>query len=622
MQTRLDSKSTVGMKALFNHFNSHFTSMLLWRLFSGVGSVLLSIILVMLLFNSPITGALETELLRWRIELQRQCSKRLRSKDIVIVYLDPVSPGSRSNLPNRDLSSLLDKIETSGPKVVGIDLRSEAGFPQTEGNLSGYSNLIVGSDCNQPDSGNTMSASLTGKTINDSAYPSTRFYVEENGMVAQLPSRLPYSQSFSGAVASFYRTEVDNSSFAPGSESLRFINYANLEFLTLASGEILSGKFDPKLLRNKIVLIGDRANSCIVPGAWVRIHKPEPASEILVQAFAIQTLIDDAVILPSSPTYFRLMLAVLIILGLLMPTLAHGVRFFVFVISLFALWFGSCLALAYGHIFIQVWPFMIGLLTSFIVGTVSYAITDLNERNRRLRQTQLVLEKSNLELSAAQIELESRNKQVARARELGMEEERKRVALDLHDDVLKELFLASSSVDKLADGRLEPTVAAQLQNKIHEASDKIRRIIANLSPSTLSVCGLPGAIENLADNLRKETSIEVVFRSSVGPGVERLDHHQGLLVYRIVQEAFNNIQKHSKATKVLISLSMQHGKFEVAISDNGIGLDGRPVRAKGHGLENMRYRAELLGAEISWSTPDAFSTGTQVIFRVSLPELN
>jgi signal transduction histidine kinase len=316
-----------------------------------------------------------------------------------------------------------------------------------------------------------------------------------------------------------------------------------------------------------------------------------------------------------------------VLIEFLMPIVGHLSRFAIFVVSIGALLFSSYITLFQEHVFIQVWPFLVGLIGSFIYGSVAYAVTDLQERNRNLKQTQLSLEKRNAELETAKKDLENRGKEIARARELGMEEERKRVALDLHDDALKELFLASSTVEKSMINGLETEVGKQVKDKLHKASEKIRRIMANLSPSTLTVCGLTGAIEGLTCTLREEMEIEEVrFDCEVGAALDSFDENQALLIYRIVQEAFNNIQKHSKATRVSVGITVDHAILKIVIDDNGVGINNGSARkdgsarTDGYGLKSMKDRADIIGAQLSFSQSTEFAAGTQIVLTYQIPQ--
>lgn len=600
-------------------------SLALNRLLIGLGSFMFVILLVTLLSNSPITGVLESETLRWRFEAGHLLSARRLSKDIIIIYINP-PPGtgsSSSKYQTEDLMvSLVSKLEPGHPRVIGIDLNVDLPITaRLKSTLAQHANIVLGI------SANTF---ITNELDQITNFGLRSLSSEGNEMVTQIPyqpnggrdARAPISSGgtqslkpFCQVVASRYQPAKVNNGLIAGlaNDDLRLINYSGTVFSASKDAAIFAPDFNPNIFNDKIVLIGTYSPAYTIPGDRPRIHKFAKVSEVVVQAYAIQTLIDRSIIRASSAFLFRLMLCMLVVIALVMPLCPHVLRLGIFAIVVLTLVMGSYIALVWYHLFIQVWPFLIALVFSFIIGTVAYSVTDLQARNRQLRQTQMILEKRNVELEDAHTELEKRNKLVAQARELGMEEERQRIASDLHDDALKELFMASSVLEKSDDdGGTEPSVNMQARKKIHDASSKIRNIIANLSPSVLHVCGLAGAIENLADLLRHETTIEVSFKNDIPLILTCLSENQALIIYRIVQEAINNIQKHAGASQVSIEIKPIGHMAAIVIEDNGIGMNNDPARTDSYGLNNMRYRAELIGTKIYWNRSTKYSTGTQV----------
>jgi signal transduction histidine kinase len=601
-----------GLDRAYKKVTSVFSPLVVQRLYAGFVSLLVTVLLVIILYNSPITGAIETETLRWRFETEHALTEKTRSQNIAVVEIKTSSPSDFVH--GAILPSLLEKIEACHPAVLGIDLPIAGAPIELLKTLAKYPNIIVAFKHNSLDE-----PSLKSK--DSERLPTFRresgLYVEENGLVAHMPTvneisaYSPSNVGFCEAIASRYRPSSEAVS-KTAEEPIHFINYSNISFRTISGEQLQRGLFDPKVFENKIVLIGARDLSYVVPGPWPRTRKFERASEVNILAYAVQTLIEGSTIHASPKKLFTLFLYLLAIMSFLMPVCSHGIRTLIFLVALSALLFGSYAALVSAHVFVQIWPFLTGIVTCFAISTVAYSITDLNERNRQLRKT-------NTDLKEAQSELKKRGVEIARARELGMEEERKRIALDLHDDALKELFLASSAVEKHAGNGFSSAEAKQVQDKIHEASTKIRRIMANLSPSALNVCGLPGAIESLADIVRKDSSIEVSFADETNGDLDALDTNQALLLYRIVQEAFNNIEKHSQATKIAITLRMQNNKLLIAIADNGIGMNGHPAGSDAYGLNNMKYRAELIGAKVSWDKPEDLPAGTRVTVELIMP---
>jgi NarL family two-component system sensor histidine kinase LiaS len=90
-----------------------------------------------------------------------------------------------------------------------------------------------------------------------------------------------------------------------------------------------------------------------------------------------------------------------------------------------------------------------------------------------------------------------------------------------------------------------------------------------------------------------------------------------LQLYRIAQEALNNIQKHSKASRVKLLIGAKNGNLSINVIDNGKGIDPKLIRPDSHGLLNIRQRAQLIDAAVDWKTPQIFPTGTD--FRVRIP---
>jgi len=604
----IENRQIEGLDKLYKRVSSVFSPLAVQRLYAGFVSLLVTVLIVIILYNSPITGAIETESLRWRFESEHALTQKKICENITVV---PLKPRNVPYYVNGGLSSFLEKIEECKPAVIGVDLPISDPSKEFQKTLAKYPNIVLAFKRNALDS---PPLHTKGGEVLPTVRGESGLYVEENGMVTQLPTvheistNKPDDESFCDVVASIYRPSAELTKQEP----INFINYSNNSFRTISGEQIWKGQFDPKVFQNKIVLIGAQDLSYVTPGPWPRTRKFEVASEVDVLAYAIKTLIDGTTIHAAPKKLFTIFLYMLAIMSFLMPVCSHLVRTLIFLVSLAALLFGSYAALIYMHAFVQVWPLLTGIVSSFAISTVANSITDLNERNRLLRQ-------SNTDLKEAQSELKKRGIEIARARELGMEEERKRIALDLHDDALKELFLASSTVEKHAGNNFSDTEVKQVQDKIHEASTKIRRIMANLSPSALEVCGLSGAIESLADTLRKETSMEVSFVNQTNSLLDSLDTNQALLLYRIVQEAFNNIQKHSQATKTAVILRMQDNKLLITVADNGIGMNGHSVSTDAYGLNNMKYRAELIGAKINWDKPGDNSAGTQVTVEFNLP---
>ncbi|MEO7922672.1 MAG: sensor histidine kinase [Chitinophagaceae bacterium] len=199
------------------------------------------------------------------------------------------------------------------------------------------------------------------------------------------------------------------------------------------------------------------------------------------------------------------------------------------------------------------------------------------------------------------------------------DQERKRIAEDLHDSLgsilsaakLKLSALKESqpamSVDQLANYH----VAMQL---LDEASVELRNISHNIMPATLSKLGLVAALRNLINQITSHAGIQIYFSSH---GFEqRLDEHSEMSIYRIVLELINNVIKHAEASKVTVQLIRHPEYINLSVEDNGRGFDYENALKikKGSGLGNILSRVEYLKGGIDVDTVPG--RGTTVIIDI------
>jgi signal transduction histidine kinase len=196
------------------------------------------------------------------------------------------------------------------------------------------------------------------------------------------------------------------------------------------------------------------------------------------------------------------------------------------------------------------------------------------------------------------------------------EDERSRLARDLHDEL--GALLTSAKLDaarirsRLADGAPEAQERlAHLVGTLNSGIALKRRIIEDLRPSALSNLGLLAALEILTREFAEQSGLAV--HCALEP-VE-LDADAALVVYRLVQEAINNIAKHARATQLWVGLDTRAGRVEVSVRDDGVGFDPALRPRSAHGLVGMRYRVEAAGGQMQ--VESAPGRGTQI--SASLP---
>ncbi len=208
------------------------------------------------------------------------------------------------------------------------------------------------------------------------------------------------------------------------------------------------------------------------------------------------------------------------------------------------------------------------------------------------------------------------------------EDERKRIARELHDDTAQSLLFLIHRLDALHDQMttLGPEEIARQLGQLHEIGVKtltdLRRYTQKLRPAILDDLGLMAALEWLADSIQAETKIEVDVRWD-GPQAE-LSRDAQLALFRIAQEALNNVRKHAGADRVTVRLGVVKGQVVMSVADNGQGFEPPEPTAELSvsgklGLLGMRERVELLGGELEIkSSPGG---GTEVRALVPLAVL-
>ncbi len=199
------------------------------------------------------------------------------------------------------------------------------------------------------------------------------------------------------------------------------------------------------------------------------------------------------------------------------------------------------------------------------------------------------------------------------------EQERRRIAADVHDDAVQVMSAALMRLGLLSQHMKEPeqvALATKLQSTISLSIERLRHLLFELSPPALERGGLMAAVKTLVDEFQRDFGIVSELRGglTVDP-----DPAAGLVLYRIIQEAFTNVHKHSHAERVLLTLRDADGGVLVRVEDNGRGFDpnqSRPGSAKHIGLGSMRERAELSGGW--WKIASSPSTGTRIEFWIPM----
>jgi PAS domain S-box-containing protein len=202
------------------------------------------------------------------------------------------------------------------------------------------------------------------------------------------------------------------------------------------------------------------------------------------------------------------------------------------------------------------------------------------------------------------------------------EAERLRVARELHDSVNQLIASAKMRLRKVEDGvvSLNPAareILARCGQLLVQALEENRRIAHNLRPSDLDEFGLAAASRNFCKELQSRTKLEVKY--NIARIDQRLAPALELNLFRIMQEAVNNIEKHAHAREVRLRIAFHGDSIVLKIQDDGRGFDSKRGKAgkgkwRGIGLTNMRERAEFLGG--TCTVESAPKRGTTITVRV------
>ncbi len=225
---------------------------------------------------------------------------------------------------------------------------------------------------------------------------------------------------------------------------------------------------------------------------------------------------------------------------------------------------------------------------------------------RRIVATSAALVAANQELADARLNLANE-----------AERERRRIARDLHDQTLADLRHLALLTDQIKPNGesidKQPQTSA-LRSEIESISQEVRRICEDLSPSVLQNVGFAAALEFALSHAVQDAPAEKRFeyefhcddsveeRSQLAASVQ-------MQIYRIVQEAVNNIWRHAEATQVKMFVTTSaEGDFALTIEDNGRSFKSQNTNSDGRGLANMRARAGLIDAQISWEQREGGGT--------------
>ncbi|HEY8401579.1 MAG TPA: ATP-binding protein, partial [Cytophagaceae bacterium] len=194
----------------------------------------------------------------------------------------------------------------------------------------------------------------------------------------------------------------------------------------------------------------------------------------------------------------------------------------------------------------------------------------------------------------------------------GQENERKRLARELHDSIGQMLTVIRIKVSLLGGS---PAEQKEIKGLLDETIAEVRRVSNSVMPTVLIDFGLESGLKQLVNSTAKYAGFEIVYKYEKWKDCT-INFETTISIYRIAQEAINNIIKYAEATKVELKVVQKDDCIEMLIIDNGKGFDLQSVKRKGTGIQNMKERVKLQGGAIDiQSTP---GKGTQITVMVPI----
>ena len=254
----------------------------------------------------------------------------------------------------------------------------------------------------------------------------------------------------------------------------------------------------------------------------------------------------------------------------------------------------------------------------------SWDITERKQAEEEVRRLNATLEKKVAERTAQLADREHQLEDLVGKLITAQEEERRRVAYEVHDSLTQMAIATQRYIQTFADthppgSEVRPGELDRPLSLARQTVQEARRVVKGLRPTTLDDFGLATAVRQRVEELQDE-GWGIGYEETLEE--ERLPTEIETTLYRVTQEALNNVQKHARTTEARVALTRRGRKVRLEVRDEGRGFDPSAVSGEGSpvervGLSSMQERVMPLGGELEIrSEPGA---GTSVIAEVPLP---
>jgi signal transduction histidine kinase len=244
-----------------------------------------------------------------------------------------------------------------------------------------------------------------------------------------------------------------------------------------------------------------------------------------------------------------------------------------------------------------------------VVGIISLSIFLILYLRLKARKNRIIAEQRIRQLE------EEKKLLAARFLVEGQEEERKRIATELHDGLGVLLSATKMQFTSIKDTKPENKPLIEKATKfLEQASNDVRKISHNMMPGLLTKLGLCEALEDLFEKI--DESEGVTAYCEIKGARERLPENQEIMVYRIVQEMVNNTLKHAEASNIKLKIDVLPGKLDIRYSDNGKGFNVEEMlEKKSIGLQSIKSRVKFLDGSVSIES----EAGKGTVYELLIP---
>lgn len=198
---------------------------------------------------------------------------------------------------------------------------------------------------------------------------------------------------------------------------------------------------------------------------------------------------------------------------------------------------------------------------------------------------------------------------------VSQESERRRIGMDLHDEVGTALSSLRMYMEQLTTQDAS-VVKKEARHKIDTIIQNVRNISHNLSPFLKGAYGFMDALEDLVETLQRSGQIDAVVAFGGLEDFDFMSDDHKLALYRILGELINNTLKHAQATALRVEFSRKNGILQIEYSDNGKGITGPQKKQQGIGLMNIESRLRMMNA--SYSHPATPAGGFSMLLFIPL----